>query len=183
LLHPSATDAQLLRMGRWSTVLGVLISISTAYFAMHFSSIMDYVQALFSFFVTPLFGTVILGMLWKRATGAGAFYGLFAGIGSSIAMWAWVQVQPSALKILALSNDAQPMAENLYRMLWSWLACVVVTVGISLLTRPAPVESLSGLVYGCTAIPEQKKYPLVQQPAFWAVAAALVFLWLQWLFR
>jgi SSS family solute:Na+ symporter len=75
------------------------------------------------------------------------------------------------------------MAENLYRMLWSWLVCAVVTVGVSLCTRPAPVESLNGLVYGCTAIPEQKKYPLVQQPAFWAAAAALVFLWLQWLFR
>lgn len=183
LLRPSATDTQLLRMGRWSTVLGVLVSIGTAYFAMHFSSIMDYVQALFSFFVTPLFGTVILGMLWKRATGAGAFWGLFAGIGSSIAMWAWVQVQPSALKIMALSNDAQPMAENLYRMLWSWLACVIVTVSVSLFTNPAPVELLRGLVYGCTAIPEQKKYPLVQQPVFWAAAAALVFLWLQWLFR
>jgi hypothetical protein len=45
------------------------------------------------------------------------------------------------------------------------------------------MESLNGLVYGCTAIPEQKKYPLVQQPTFWAAAAALVFLWLQWLFR
>jgi SSS family solute:Na+ symporter len=32
---------------------------------------MDYVQALFSFFIAPLFGTVVLGMLWKRATGPG----------------------------------------------------------------------------------------------------------------
>ena len=35
---------------------------------MQVQSIMDYVQALFSFFIAPLFGTVILGMLWKRAT-------------------------------------------------------------------------------------------------------------------
>ena len=52
-------------MGRWSTVVGVVISIGTAYLVMQFLSIMDYVQALFSFFVAPLFGTVILGMLWK----------------------------------------------------------------------------------------------------------------------
>ncbi len=183
LMKLRATDHDLLSVGRWSTVLGVLVSIGTAYFAMHFSSIMDYVQALFSFFVTPLFGTVILGMLWKRATGPGAFWGLFAGMGSSIAMWAWVQIQPSALQIMALSNDAQPMAENLYRMLWSWLVCLIVTIGVSLFTRPAPAEELAGLVYGYTADPEQKKYPLVQQPVFWAVSAALVFLWLQWLFR
>ena len=183
LLRPQATDAEMLRVGRWSTILGVLVSIGTAYFAMHFSSIMEYVQALFSFFVTPLFGTVILGMLWKRATGPGAFWGLLAGTGSSIGMWAWVQAQPGALKILALSPYAQPMAESLYRMLWSWLACVLVTVTVSLLTRPQPYDSLNGLVYGCTAIPSQARYPLVQQPVFWAGAAALVFLWLQWLFR
>ena len=49
---------------------------------------MDYVQALFSFFIAPLFGTVLLGMLWKRATPAGGFWGLMAGTVSSIGMWA-----------------------------------------------------------------------------------------------
>lgn len=183
LLRPKSTDQHMLLVGRWSTVLGVLVSIVTAYFAMHFSSIMEYVQALFSFFVTPLFGTVILGMLWKRATGLGAFWGLLVGTGSSIGMWIWVQAQPSALNRLALSADAQPMAETLYRMLWSWLACVVVTVLISYATRPVSLEKLGGLVYGCTAIPEQRSYPLVQQPVFWAGAAGVVFLWFQWLFR
>ncbi len=183
LLRPQATDSEMLRVGRWSTVIGVLVSIGTAYFAMHFASIMEYVQALFSFFVTPLFGTVILGMLWKRATNAGAFWGLLAGTLSSIGMWAWVQAQPGALRILALSPYAQPMAESLYRMLWSWLACVLVTVAVSLFTKPRPYDTLNGLVYGCTAMPSRGSYPLVQQPVFWAGAAALVFLWLQWLFR
>ena len=62
-------------MGRWSTVIGVVVSIGTAYLVMQSHSIMDYVQALFSFFIAPLFGTVILGMLWKRATPAGGFWG------------------------------------------------------------------------------------------------------------
>ena len=65
-------------MGRWCTILGVLVSIGTAYLVMQFKSIMDYVQALFSFFIAPLFGTVLLGMLWKRATPAGGFWGLLA---------------------------------------------------------------------------------------------------------
>lgn len=66
-------------MGRWCTVLRVLISIGTAYLVMQFLSIMDYVQALFSFFIAPLFGTVLLGMPWKRATPAAGFWGLLAG--------------------------------------------------------------------------------------------------------
>ena len=94
-------------MGRWCTILGVLVSIGTAYLVMQFPSIMDYVQALFSFFIAPLFGTVLLGMLWKRATPAGGFWGLLAGTLSSIGMWAWVKLDPSALRYIALSPQRQ----------------------------------------------------------------------------
>src|SRR5437879_13267822 len=97
-------------MGRWSTIVGVIISVGTAYLVMDFKSIMDYVQALFSFFIAPLYGTVLLGMLWKRATAAGGFWGLLAGTLSSIGMWAWVKVDPSALRCVALSPNARAMA-------------------------------------------------------------------------
>src|ERR1700716_2703726 len=136
LLNKKANDAQYVRMGRWSTLGGVFISIITAYFVMHFLSIMDYVQALFSFFIAPLFGTVILGMLWKRATPAGGFWGLLAGTASSIGVWAWGEGAPPALSYVALSSHARDMAENMYRALWSWIVCVVVTVAVSLVTRP-----------------------------------------------
>src|ERR1700674_3923182 len=103
LIKKNESDAHYVSMGRWCTVLGVLISVGTAYLVMSFASIMDYVQALFSFFIAPLYGTVILGMLWKRATGAGGFWGLFAGTVSSIGMWAWVKIDPAALRYAALS--------------------------------------------------------------------------------
>ncbi|HEY1239242.1 MAG TPA: sodium/solute symporter, partial [Bryobacteraceae bacterium] len=46
-LHKRASDAHYLSVGRWCTLLGVLVSIGTAYLVMQFASIMDYVQALF----------------------------------------------------------------------------------------------------------------------------------------
>ena len=170
-----ATDAHYVSMGRWCTILGVLVSIGTAYLVMQFQSIMDYVQALFSFFIAPLFGTVILGMLWKRATPAGGFLGLLAGTVSSIGMWAWVKADPSALAIVALSPHAKAMAEDMYRGLWSWTICVIVTVAVSLFTRPKPEKELVGLVYGCTDIPSEGTMPLIQRPMFWAVVIILVF--------
>ena len=95
-------------MGRWCTILGVLVSIGTAYLVMQFSSIMDYVQALFSFFIAPLFGTVLLGMLWKRATPAGGFWGLLAGTVSSIAHVGLGEGRPRrAVAIVALSPERQ----------------------------------------------------------------------------
>jgi len=175
LIKKDASDHHYVNMGRWCTVLGVLISVGTAYLVMSFASIMDYVQALFSFFIAPLFGTVILGMLWKRATSAGGFWGLLAGTLSSIAMWGWVKADPAALRYVALSPNARDMAENMYRGLWSWIVCVLVTVTVSYLTKPKPDSELHGLVYGVTAIPHEAAVPLYERPAFWAVVVAAVF--------
>lgn len=174
-LNKNASDAHYLTHGRICTVLGVFVSIGAAYLVMQFASIMDYVQALFSFFIAPLFGTVLLGMLWKRATPAGGFYGLLAGTLASIGMWLWVRLDPSALAIVALSRHAQAMAENMYRGLWSWLVCVIVTVAVSYATKPKPDSELVGLVYGCTEIPHEDAAPWYERPAVWATVVAIVF--------
>ena len=178
----NGTDAHYVSMGRWCTIIGVLVSIGTAYLVMQFQSIMDYVQALFSFFIAPLFGTVLLGMLWKRTTPAGGFWGLLSGTVASIGMWAWVKVDPAALQYIALSPRAKDMAENMYRALWSWLVCVAVTVIVSMLTKPKPEKELVGLVYGCTDVPSEGHLPLIQRPVFWAGVAAVAFVVLNILF-
>jgi len=182
LIRKDAPDQHYVSMGRWTTVVGVLISVGTAYLVMQFASIMDYVQALFSFFIAPLFGTVVLGMLWKRATPAGGFWGLLAGTLSSIGMWAWVKVDHSALRYVALSPNARDMAENMYRALWSWIFCVVVTVVVSYLTQPKPDRELVGLVYGCTEIPHESAVPFYEKPVFWGVVVAIIFVILNILF-
>jgi SSS family solute:Na+ symporter len=177
-----ASDAHYVSMGRWCTIVGVLVSIGTAYLVMEFKSIMDYVQALFSFFIAPLLGTVTLGMLWKRATKAGGFWGLLAGTVSSIAMWAWVKVDPSALAIIALSSNAKDMAENMYRALWSSTICILVTVIVSYMTKPKTELELKGLVFGCTELPSEGHLPLIQRPVFWAAVVGAVFVILQVIF-
>ncbi len=181
-IHKGAPDAHYVKVGRWCIIIGMLVSIGAAYLVMEFKSIMDYVQALFSFFIAPLFGTVLLGMLFKRITPAGGFWGLLAGTASSISMWALVKADPSKLAYIALSTHAKDMAENMYRALWSWLICVIVTVVVSLLTRPRPVEELTGLVYGCTELPSEGHLPLWKRPIFWAVISVTLFLILQWIF-
>jgi SSS family solute:Na+ symporter len=181
-LNKKASDKHYVAMGRWSTLIGVLISVGTAYLVQHAASIMDYVQALFSFFVAPLFGTVILGMLWKRATAAGGFSGLLAGTVTSIGLWEWVQHDPRALRYVAMSPNAKAMAEDIYRALWAWLVCVLVTVAVSYCTRPRPVEQLEGLVYGVTPIPKEQDDVWYQKPIVWAGAVMAIFVLLNILF-
>jgi SSS family solute:Na+ symporter len=175
-INKKASDKHYVAMGRWSTVIGMLVSIGTAYLVADAASIMDYVQALFSFFIAPLFGTVVLGMLWKRATRQGGFWGLLIGTASSISMFVYtLRGGSTALSRIALSVDAKPMAETLYRALWSWCICVIVTVAVSYMTKPTPEAQLAGLVYGATPIPHDGATTLWQKPIFWAVLVIIVF--------
>ena len=167
-INKRAADSHYVAVGRWSTILGVLVSIGAAYLVMQFASIMDYVQALFSFFIAPLFGTVILGMLWKRATSAGGFWGLLAGTVTSVSLYLWVHFNPAALADVAFSVHAKTMAENLYRALWAWIVCVTVTVAVSLFTTPKTDAELNGLVYGATVLLQQETVPIYKNHWFWA---------------
>src|SRR6201994_5045448 len=105
-LHKKAPDRHYVAMGRWCTLIGVLVSVGTAYLVQHAASIIDYVMQLFSFFIAPLFGTVIVGMLWKRATNEGGFWGLVSGTGTSILMFLYTSTGTAQHKAAALARIA-----------------------------------------------------------------------------
>ena len=176
LLVKNAHDEHYVAVGRWATIIGVIVSIGTAYLVMNAQGIMDYVQALFSFFIAPLLGAVLMGMFWKRATRAGGFWGLLIGTLTSIGLWAWVYFDPSALRYVALSSDAKTMAENMYRALWSVIVTFLVVFVVSLMTAPRPVAELDGLVYGATRLPEEEPVPFYKNEWFWTVLAIVAFL-------
>jgi len=181
-IRKAATDQHYVTMGRWCTIIGLFISIGTAYLAMGFASIMDYVQALFSFFIAPLFGTVLIGMLWKRATPAGGFLGLLAGTLTAIGIFVSMKVDHDLVAIFALSPLAKGLAQDMYQALWSCLVCVLVTVAVSLATTPKPDADLKGLVYGITPIPKEVDVPLLHKPIFWAGVALALLVMLQIIF-
>jgi len=303
LLNRKGNDRHYLSMGRWCSILGVLISIATAYALFYFSNILEFLQVLVFFFIVPLFGTVILGMLWKRATPAGGFWGFLAAIIVSMSMWVFVhtfpegsrphpsvvisnnavvsvikqgddkisqvivesgQIQttnvaipleagkepvtsgqyvvpqtgielsgvvkdasiaknlrvlvpdaveadtkqhtkfgvegisltlkpgvtikasyiakkfdaaafnPAYTKYVARSEKAKPMAVNMYSAFWSLVVCLSVTIGVSIFTKPKPVEELKNLVMGLTDIPDEGPCPWYNNPKLWAAAVFIV---------
>ncbi len=182
LIRKTASDAHYVTMGRWCTILSVFVSIATAYLVMFFSSIIVYAQVIFVIFVVPMFGTVLLGMLWKRATPAAGFWGLLAGMVVSFLLFLWVKLDPSAVRYVAFSPEAKDMADNIYRAMWTLVANVVVTVAVSLVTRPKPQKELVGLVYGLTEIPSHGHLPVFQRPGFWAAVVGAGFVALNLIF-
>jgi SSS family solute:Na+ symporter len=144
------SDRYYLNFGRIATVVGILIGILTALIASGYSNIMDYVQLLFSFFNAPLFATFIIAMFWKRVTPAAGLWGLIAGtLGAAVAhyanSWGWVD----------LGSD---QAAAFWGAIAAFLADAIVTVGVTLVTQPKPVEELRGLVYGM-AVGEERQLP------------------------
>jgi SSS family solute:Na+ symporter len=168
LIRKQASDAHYVSMGRWCSLLGVFVSIGAAYLVMQFSNIIAYAQVVFIFFIVPLFATVILGMLWKRCTPAGAFWGLLAGILTAFFLWLWVKLQPEAVRYIAGSRDAKDMSDNVFRAWWSLLVTFLVTIGVSLFTKPKPLAELKGLVYGMTELPKDGDAPFFVRPVVWA---------------
>jgi SSS family solute:Na+ symporter len=163
-------DSYYLQVGRVVTVVGILIGIGTAFIASGYSNIMNYIQLLFSYFNAPLFATFIIAMFWKRTTAWAGFWGLVAGtVGAGVMHFGGYHIayfypggvfDPTHSKI-----NAQML--NFYGAITAFLADLVVTVAVTLVTRPKPVHELAGLVWGVHD-PNAPDPDSVPKPLWWA---------------
>jgi SSS family solute:Na+ symporter len=164
-------DSHYLKVGRVATVLGVVISIGTAFLAAHSKSIMDFTQTVFGFVNAPLLGTFLFGMFWKRTTPWGGFWGLIAGIVAAFVHW-WATVH-SVFGIHFVYHTDQ--AGNFWRAFIAFAVGAAATYLVSLVTTPKPVEELRGLVYSET--PRQASdahLPWHQRPLIFALIVLAV---------
>ena len=153
-INKKASDKHYLRVGRLATIAGVLISIATAYVAKGFNSIMDLLQLVFSFVNAPLFATFFLGMFWKRTTGNGAFWGLLSGTAAA-ALTHGLTVAEGKGGWLGHLHTFYSGTSQAFNIAWiAFSVCFIVTVLISLATKPKPEKELVGLVYSLT--PKEK---------------------------
>jgi SSS family solute:Na+ symporter len=175
LINKKGSDSHYVLVGRLSILIGVAVSIGAGYLVQHAHGIMDYVQALFSFFIAPLLGAILMGMFWKKATAPAGFLGLLIGIVSSVSMFVWVKVNPAALGVVALYPNATDMAANLYRAWWAFSITVIIIFLVSLVTKPKPVAELDGLCYSATILPKEEPVPFYKNVWLWAILAVCIF--------
>ncbi|MBN2355470.1 sodium:solute symporter family protein [candidate division KSB1 bacterium] len=178
LFKKDASDAHLVWMGRVTTVVGILLSVATAYLAMQFNTIMDYIQAIFSWVNAPLFATMLLGMFWARITSAGAFWGLIAGMLTSFSIFLAFKfgIMPTEwAKAITFTESPSEMSRNLWQAVWAWTVCFGLTIIISFFTKPKPREELIGLVKGLTPMEEQRHLPFYKRPAIVAIFSIIIF--------
>jgi len=174
IIKKNATDEHLVFVGRITTVVGIFLSILAAYWAMAFETIMDYIQAIFSWVNAPLFATMLLGMFWKRTSSAGAFWGLLSGMITSFFLFIALRFDWISPVYVTMSNHPSDMAENLWRAWWAWLVTLILTIVISLVTKPKAESELVGLVKGLTDKTVLQDVPLWRKPGLWAIIALVL---------
>ncbi|WP_422751398.1 sodium:solute symporter family protein [Micromonospora sp. WMMD1219] len=133
-------DEYYVKVGRLATVAAVVIGIGTAFIAAGFSNIMNYIQALFSVFNAPLFGTFIIGMFWRRMTPLAGFWSLLSG--TVVATATYLLYKGG---VISFNSDLE---ESFWGAGLAFATVAVVAAIITPLTRPKTDRELTGLVYG-----------------------------------
>jgi len=190
-IAPKKSDEHYLWVGRFATAGGIIVSVLAAYLVMHFPTIMDYMQLIFSFFNAPLFATFALGMFWIRTTPTGAFIGLVCGTVAAIGHYFLCEavliapdLLPAYLQPFAPLIDAvrKPlsyptvMAGNFWRAIFGWVVCFVITIVVSLFTKPKRKRDLVGLVWGLSKKPlaANVKAPWYVNPVHLSIIALVI---------
>ena len=140
-IRPGRSDRYYLQVGRWVTVIGCVLAIGTAFIASGSQNLMDYIQALFSFFNAPLFAIFILGLFWKRMTGAAAWIGLLSGTVAAVTIDLLVRFD-----VLQLSNQAGSFVGASA----AFIVGVAVAAAVSMAGQPRAEAELTGLVWSLT---------------------------------
>src|ERR1035437_6868243 len=168
-----AEDGHYISVGRWATAGAVLLSIGTGSAIFNFSSPLSVLLLVFSIVTVPLFAVVLLGISWKRATGHAAFAGLIAGALAAL-LHHGLTLPAEAHRgirggwIAALHIYPGNMAQSFWTAILSFIGALVVTVAVSLCTRPRPQSEMRGLVLS------RKNVPWWKRPEALAVAILLV---------
>ena len=141
-------DAYYLMVGRVMTVVATVTAIGTAFIASGYTNLMDYLQTLFGFFNAPLFATFILGMFWKRMTASAGWIGLVSGTAAAAAVALLSKDAFGSVSLGVIDIDGQ--GASFMAAGAAFVVDIVVSIAVSLVTKPRVESELAGLVYSLT---------------------------------
>jgi SSS family solute:Na+ symporter len=77
--RPETTDSQLVKIGRWTTVVATILAIVLSPIFGHYSTIIQGLNTLICYVAPPITCVFVVGVFWKRAGGRAAFVTMIAG--------------------------------------------------------------------------------------------------------
>jgi len=174
-INKNASDQHYLRFGKIATVVGIVASIGTAYLASGFNNINDFLQLVFSFVNAPLFATFFLGMFWKRTTGHGAFWGLLIGTFAAAVFHGITLAEGKGAWLMdPIYEFRSGMGHAFAVATVAWVMCFIMTIVISLFTKPKEEKELVGLVYSLTEKPKETETVFYKRPVPLAIVMIIL---------
>lgn len=147
----SAGEQHYLLVSRVAALGALVLGVATALIAAQFRTVYVWMQEYNIFVIVPVFGVLLLGLFWRRATATGAFTGLVVGVVGSVAAFFLMNGQH------LLWRAAATLA----------LVLIVSTVFTLVSARPARDEMKTGVWE--TIAGEKSLLPLWQRAEFLAV--------------
>ena len=140
MFRKDAAEKQLVRMGMYSSMVILVISIVLARYIEKFGgSLFIYIQTLYAFFAPPFGAVFLLGILFRRINAKGATIAVFSGFAFGILMKAYIQFVPGHVQWL------EPYA---MQGIINWAFCTIICVAVSLMTaKPRPEQITDQLTF------------------------------------
>ena len=131
VLHPEASDEQVLKMGRITTAISGVICCVGAIFLWKASAVLELVYAAYSL-RGALFIVVLFGIYWKKASQKGAIWAMWL---TAIVAVGWVGIK--------LATGSYPIVIGTFAVSETYAAVVVAavcTIVFSLIFKPSEIE-------------------------------------------
>jgi SSS family solute:Na+ symporter len=139
LWAPEASGEHLVRVGRWS---GVIIMAFATLLAVWFSRgqhmVFTLIQNVGAWIAAPISVIFLAGVLWKRATAAAATTVLIFGF-----PYTWI-VENIFFRYVPL---LEPFNNWLNRTFLVWITCLILMIGVSLMTPAPNVRQIEGMIW------------------------------------
>lgn len=129
--RPDLDEQLTVRWGRVATALCMLASAAWVPQIARFPSLWQYFQAVLAYFTPPIAAVFLAGMLWRRASAAGAFAALIAG-----------SALGALLYLLAVLGVAH--LQFLVAAAWVFALSLAVLIAVSVSGRRPPATSAPG---------------------------------------
>lgn len=153
-LRPNTPEKKLVRTGQYATVVIVIIGILWIPIMANISGVLyEYLQKVQSYIAPPITAVFLLGIFYKRINGLGAFVTLVVGF-----------VAGAIRIVLELQKDNLDPNGFLFAVgdvnfltfgAWFFLFCIILAIGVSLLSAVPAVEKVRNLTFQ-TISPEDK---------------------------
>ena len=161
-LHPGASQAQLVWVGRAATAVMVLVGLLWIPVIQGSRGLYEYLQGMQAYLAPPIAAVFFLGVFNRRINAAGCLAALVAGF--ALGLFRLAVDTPVSLKLAGYEHGYDPgtflwIVNNIYFQYYSviiLLVSIVMLFGVSYATAPPPEGKLVGLTYA-TISPEQRR--------------------------